>query len=170
MFKYAFLLLKQMLESIPEIPSVMWYASQYDESVDEAVFYCPACYIEFLPIEPDQNGLQVQSGDMVFRVHLFTEYYNDDDQILSHFELSDLIYQKLQGSTGKASDIPAYANLAGTPEDFNVLNKISRIGIIPDHAVTNTSVTIQEFLCRAIDLAAAIRYVLVNADIEVIRP
>lgn len=170
MFKYAFLLLKQKLEAISGIPKVMWYASQYDEEMDEAVFYCPACYIEFMPMEFDQGGLQVQGADMVFRVHLFTEYYNDDDTLLSHFDLGDEIYRTLEGSVAKLSDLPAYANLAGTDQDIAVLNRISRIGIIPDHSVTNTSVTVQEFRCRAIDLAAAIRYILVNADVDVIRP
>ena len=170
MFKYAFLLIKQLLESIPDIPQVMWYAAQYDVDTDEAVFYCPACYIEFLPLEFDQSGLQVQGADMVFRVHLFTEYLNEDDQLLSHFDLSDKIYQQLEGTSATISEIPTFEALAGTEEDVVVLNKISRITLIPDHSVTNTSVTIQEFRCRAIDLAAAIQYVLVNAEACVIRP
>lgn len=170
MYKYSYLLLKQILESIEGIPRVMWYASQYDEAMDEAVFYCPACYIEFLPMEFEVGGLQVQGADLVFRVHLFTEYYDDDDQLMTHFDLSDKIFQALEGTWAKVSELPAFGALAGTTQDFNVLNKISRIGIIPDHAVTNTSVTIQEFRCRAVDLAAAIRYVLVNADVNVLRP
>ncbi len=155
MIHHIFRALKQRIEAIDGLPACSWFNSQYDEDSDEAVYLVPHVYLEFLPIPLNQEVSLIQTSDNVrFRVHLFTEYYNDENEVLSHYDQVAGIHKALTKKTLLLSELTEYAGLAGTPDDKVILNTMTRTEITPDHNQSNTIITIQEFVASGVDLSA----------------
>lgn len=168
MLKYIYLIIKARLEAeIASLPVVAWYNNQYNQDDPEALFAVPAVYIEFLPVPLTDYGRRIQGGDVTFRIHLVTEYYDDDDETLAHFDLSNDIFATLDDMEGWASELPQFAALLGTDDDYLFLNQVSRTQIVPDHAQTNLVVTIQEFKALAIDLSNMRTWVETPATLDI---
>lgn len=169
MLKYIYLIIKARLEAeIAALPVVFWFNNQYDQDDEEAIFAVPSVYIEFLPVPMQDFGERIQAGEVRMRVHLLTEYYDDDDATLAHFDLSSAIHASIDDMEAWASELPVYSALAGTEDDFLIINQASRTAIIPDHAQTNLIVTIQEFKFFAVDLSNIRTYLDKNVTLDII--
>ena len=165
MTKYPYLILKRKLLQILNIPKVQWLSTQLNDE-GQAVYHVPSCYIQFLPAQPQALGNNLQAADLTFRVHLYTENIDEDDEVLVHLDLASAIYAKLQGEVGMLSELPAFASLAGTDDDVAVMNVMNRTQYIPDHETARTHTTIQEFTCFCVDLSNAPQYQNVTIALE----
>ncbi|MEM7372805.1 MAG: hypothetical protein AAF587_29560 [Bacteroidota bacterium] len=169
MLKLPFLLLQQRLSEMSQLPDVRWFNAQFDQNKDEAVFYVPSVYIEFLPMDLEDIGEQVQGGEVMFRIHLMTELYDDNDRVLAHFDLVDDIFKHLHGWDVMKSALPEFSALQDTEDDVAIINKVVRTRLIPDHAQSNTIITVQEFKTYVADFAAMKSYIEFSPTITVLR-
>lgn len=170
MLKYPYLIIKQLLESLPNVPAAFWFNAQYDQESEEAVYYVPAVYIEFMPVEFPDVQRRIQLASVRFRIHLMTETFIDDDSILTHFDITNEIHKALSGYEAQLSVLPEFADLADTDDDITVINQCTRTQLIPDHSQTNLTITTQEYQASIMDVEAIRAYNEQIITSSVIRP
>lgn len=174
MYRFPFLLIKQRLEQeVPGLKETDWFMQQYEQGRSRykndsaAVLYAtPACYIEFLPIDPQTlGGGKVQQAPVRFRIHTVTSclYDNhrriyDPSAPINHLDFVDMAFAALQGYRAKLSQLQGFDHLAGTEQDHRVMNSIDRKGIIAEHRLSDLMVTVQEFSCLCNDVSANLTY------------
>lgn len=165
MFNLIYRVLKARLEAISSVEAVSWYNGQPDQNNEEAVYAIPHVYIEFLPIELGQSIGPTPYGELRFRVHLYSEYHDDDNEVFTHLDLVGSIHAELLRFQGMLSDIPEFAVLKGTANDRTVFNQLVRTRIIPDHAQTNTIISITEYKGAAVDISAFKAITTISPDL-----
>jgi hypothetical protein len=161
MFQYAYQLLRQKLLAVPavsgyQLKEAKMYAGQYLDDSGEAIYAVPAAFIEFLPVETRQYGEKIQGGVMQVRIHVITEWADDDDHTLTHMRLSAAVYKALNQYSGSLGELAAFSPLLGTSDDIHVFNNLTRIRIEPNTLEGRVVVTIQTFECMVMDLDAVV--------------
>lgn len=159
MIKYPYQIIRQRLLTISALKAVDYYNGQYQDESGEAIYGIPCVFIEFLPIELQDFPQDVQAAEIQIRLHLVTEYYDGDNNILSHMDIATLIYQKLSKYTPRLSELPEFSGLTNAP---TVFNSMIRTGITTDHSQSGLVITIQEFKAWAVDLSNIVAYTDVN--------
>jgi hypothetical protein len=160
MIKLVFQLLQHVVSSINGSPQVRWFAAQTDDN-DEAVYYVPAVYIEFMPVTtaelPSPNlGSVLQEADITVRIHLMTDktHPDDDNDVMDHLDLCDSIHKAISTTGTMKSAIPMHAALVNTLSDYHICNRFTRTGITTDHSQSSVIVTILEYSTHAVDTSA----------------
>lgn len=149
--KYTYLLLKQLASNLTEVKEFDWYRGQGTANFKGGLKVPVGVYLEILPFDTKSLGNGIQEGVITFDLHLITNNVADADKRIApvsgidHLLITEKVYKAISGSSGKMSDIPAYVSLLGEPEDFTVLNTISRIRVVPDHNNQEVMKTTQRF-------------------------
>jgi hypothetical protein len=168
MYRFPFLLLKQRLEQeVPGLKETDWYMRQYAESGKGTLYTTPACYIEFLPVDPEtMGGGKIQQAVIRFRIHTVTTNLHDNHKrihdpnaAINHLDYVDMAFAALQGFRAKLSQLQGFDHLAGTEKDYRVMNSIDRKSIVGEHKLDKLMVTVQEFSCLCYDVSANLTYV-----------
>lgn len=175
MYKYIYLLLKQRLNTeIPEIKEVTRNAGQEGTgSGRKKTLVLPGLYLSFLPTNVASLGRGIQEGVVEFTATLKTDCFYDDDKrysqdILDHYGLADLVHRYLSGYSARLSDLPAFAALKDTPEDYLVFNTIDRTAIDEGQEQRSVMRTVQTFRCLAMDYAGNKKFQKIVRDLEIL--
>lgn len=171
MIKELYQLIKQRLQTITELKEVDLYLGQFEQDGDVTLYQAPAVYIEFDPISFNQHSKGVQNAQVLFTVYLVSEALGADDRkildngVINHMGLLDDIFVALQGYVGLLSNLPAFASLAGTPQDFTVINSIVRTGFeMLQTPPSNLYVSLQTFEFNWFDTTACPELTDVTVD------
>lgn len=182
MIRLLYMLLRAKLQSLtlPGLETVLlkeveWFQNQYDlREPEKQMLAVPACYIEFTDSDFTNNANGAQYMPQNFRLHIVTLIGGLQQRInpmptgaLAHHQIVDEVYVGIQKYAGKASDIPALAEYAGTTSDFQVINSCNRTGISPNYDGGHIMVTILSFKALCFDPAAVKHYSKVQATLNV---
>lgn len=152
------------------------FTNQYDlREPDKQMLAVPACYIQFTDSQFEGAGAGAQYLPQIIRLHIVTlagsnlqRYNTGPSGPPAHDQILDLAYIGIQGHRAKASDLPALASLANTPQDFEVFNACTRKAIYPDYDGGHIIVTILDFKTLAFDPAAIKHYTKVMAQLNAV--
>lgn len=172
MYKLPYILLKQRIEEIVnELKGVEPYFNQ--DSTEGDLLTTPKAFIEFKDVPTNDLGNNVQEGELNFDVILCTKTYKDknkwlyDDANQVHLDLSDLIFKALSGFSAFASSAPGLVALAGTKNDYKVLNSITRTNVTPVKLLHKNLMSTQSFKCHVKDRSAKVTYQQATPDLVV---
>lgn len=85
-------------ERVPQIQSIdLWN----ENMTEDATYPCPAVFIEFETIEWRQQNNSVRRGNIAVRLHVLTQYSNNNDNKLDFFDLLDNINAAMHGLRGE---------------------------------------------------------------------
>lgn len=174
MLTYPYHLIKNRVTSkVPELKEIDWFLNQYDPSGPGIIYTAPGLYIEFLPFDTQSLGGGVQMAAAEFRMHLVSDNVFDNDKRIrkttptDHANLIDKTYNAVYKYRGLLSDLPEFAALAGTENDFRLINSIDRTGVVPPHNLSGLMVTVQSFRCVLYDHTATKAWQSIAPDLEI---
>jgi hypothetical protein len=171
--KYTYLLLKQLASTITEVKEFDWYRGQGTANFKGGLKVPVGIYLEIAPFDTRSLGNGIQEGVITFDLHLITNNLADADKRIApvsgidHLLIAEKIHKAISGSSGKLSDIPAYVALLGEPEDFTVLNTITRTRVIPDHSNQENMKTTQRFSAYFKDFSDFKPFVTATATLDI---
>lgn len=169
--KELYLLIKNRIAEVQELETVDWYTGQDEQLGDQVIRVARAAYIEFLPLDWEMLGGRVQRALAEFEIRFVQTHLLDGDQpvvdgIANHFGIASDIYKKLQSWEGLLSDLSGMNALAGTANDFQLINSIDRTAFVPQHNLSNLWVTVQRFQATVYDYNAVKAYQQVTANLN----
>lgn len=158
-------------------PLIQCYLGEPAQDGEGNLLYTtPAVFIKFSPVRTQSRliafGLpSIQYGEMEVTVILIDDcVYDDDRRILdtglNHLAKAEAIYLALQNFSPLLSDLPGNSALLGTQEDAVIFNEMERVGITPDHGISNLLRTEQTFRCVANDLSALPGYIEILRNLD----
>jgi hypothetical protein len=151
---------KRIQEKVSGVKQVDWFYNQYEEGEEgNMVWVTPSVYLQFLPIEWQDLGSRVQSGDMTLLVHLATDSGYENKQritVTEHLELDKALKNALHGWGCPLSYTPSVTNVAGTANDGILINRLTRKGTESDHALRECMVTIATYTGSVYDYSSLI--------------
>ncbi len=151
MYKIPYLILKAKLTALTDLKLVDIDLQQ--ERAKGGLRCAPAALIRFLPTALTSIGKRQQQGELEFEVRLLSDVSHGDDKRITnnlpvnHYELCELIYKALDGTSGKLSEAAGFTDLAGTANDSLVLGTIDRSNIADGNSYTRLMQTTQRFKC-----------------------
>lgn len=160
MLKYNYTALKSHLSSIQAIKHIDWFLDQYAQVGEDHIHTTPEVLIEFAPINWTTLPSGVQRGVLTFITHTVSDSaYGDerdmtDTLYINHLDIDQKIFQKLMNKRFMFSDVPGNEALAGTDNDYVLMESIVRIESIPHTALSNLVSTLQTFQCTIYDYSA----------------
>jgi hypothetical protein len=122
-----------------------WYNGQYDQNGDQTLFEQAVCFLEFMPLNFLRGHLDAQMAVVQFDVHIVQESIGgDDDRVIGidHLEKVDDVFLALQSFSAKVEDVPGYV---GLPDNTVLINPIVRVGLSPDHRMSNILASVMRF-------------------------
>lgn len=155
MIRHAFLLLSaHLIEAVPELNGAVWFFNRpLLDPLMEAQYRLPSAFIEFpsaVMLARERSG--IQPANLTFRVHTLDAFTYDANDVVSALIIAEKVWIALDGFSAKLSALPEFAALAGTPQDIQVINTVSRIGIEADHDHADVAGNVQTFLANVNDL------------------
>jgi hypothetical protein len=175
MLSLVYQALKKRLSEVTTPDYVDWYMGQYLEADAEdggqLLWGTPAQFIEFLPVQWQTLGNNVQAANTKFNIHLVNDCYHDDDKritdaALGHLVQEAAVYAALQNWRCLMSYVPGLEALADTPNDRVLIESITRESTDPDHNMGRQIVSVQGFACRIYDYGAVKNWVEVLATLQ----
>jgi hypothetical protein len=159
---------KHALATITELREVDMYLEQ-DSTKDTktALYAAPALFIEFSFVSKLRtHGQQIQSAIVDITFHLLTETLHETgskrmkkETPKDHMMIYDKIFKNFQGFGSKISFLPAFASLKNTPNDYTVMNSLSRVDQSLPHKFRKAMMkSSQTFRCVIYDHAALKQY------------
>lgn len=153
---------KRLLDTLPWLEYVDYYFQQYTEFEGQGAIVrrTPCVFVEFAPIDWNQQGLNTQKGIQYIMIHLVNESgYDNEDRVLdtqavNHFERESEVYAALAGFRPKLGYLPEYAALANTAEDKQIMESLQRYNTNSDHELSRFMVSVQTFAATVFDYAA----------------
>lgn len=175
MLSLVYQALKKRLVNTTTPAYVDWYMGQYLEPEAEEggqlLWRTPAQFVEFMPVQWQTLGNNVQAANTQFNLHLVNDCYHDDDQritdaALGHLAQEAAVYATLQNWRCHLSYVPGFEALEGTPDDRVLIESITRERTDPDHNMGRQIVSVQGFACRIYDYGAVKNWVEVLAALN----
>ena len=171
MLIYPYLLIKNRLINQVSDITCYWYKDQDLKKTRGALRSQHQVLIRFDNPDIEQLGCDVQGANLSFAVMLVTDTaYDDQDKRLTqtgHPEKAENIYKALSGYFANLSALPDFSNLAGTDDDYRILNSIRRTQYRPDHNMSNLIITDQQFTCYMKDYSAVDEFQEVTKGLEI---
>lgn len=170
MFRFPYLLLKQRLQTVAAIIEVEIDAGQ--EDIAGALKTVPLALFRFAPVPLSSYGRGRQQGVLTFEVKLITENYQtgtprvDEAGASAHYEIVDEIHRTLDGQTLLLSQIPRFAPLAGGPNDYVVMNALTRVNV-EDRSRSARLITVKQYQSFFQDRSNDQQFTKVVAGLEI---
>ena len=170
MYKYPYLLLKHLLGQIPELKEIEIDYGQ--ETTKGALKTLPTVLIRFRPTTWNSLARGEQEATQQIDITTITESYSDPSQkidqagALDHYEVTNLVHTKLDGHSFLLSDLPQFASLKGTENDYVVMNSFARI-FSQDRFQSASLKTDQRYRTQLIDKSANKTFTHVIKGLEI---
>ncbi len=153
----------RLSERVPALREIAWYRQQNTPGAAGSLKTLPAAFIRFNPVEVKTFPLGWQRATLTFDVIVMADNFRDgDERILdsdpahSGQAIADQVYAALNDWNALFSDL--FPPMAGTPDDYQLLNSITRTGITASHENAPVLETVQSFTCLAVDASNVKRY------------
>lgn len=171
MYTYPYQIIKNKLKAnVLEIKDLDWFINQYSKSDKSAMLYTlPGVYVQFLPMDTDQIGMQTQIAECEFDIHLVTSNLFDKGEqrirkaeATDHAMIMDKIYKTLNGKKGTMAEVDNPG-----ADNYIILNSMTRTRVTPPHELASNMVSIQRFKTVIFDYSANKIFQKLMPDLEV---
>lgn len=149
---------------------------EYDQSKDVRTGKLTkphSLFVGFEPFECLDFQDNIQRCAVIANFRLVTENKREGDERVRHDSAGHIALQReifihTQPITqGRLSEIPEFTSLAGTEDDFHILNSITRVGGDTDHSGNAKITSTQQFRIVYFDYSACKDFQKVTADFEI---
>ncbi len=148
---------KRLNDAIPEVAGrIHWYNSLLTDDQADPIFQTPSLFIEFAEIQlrelKGHSNKQAQGGHLSFSIHCIEQFNYDDDAVLNALSIADKVYKALHKRDFRLSELPEFASLRGTNQDWVLLSTIVRTAVAADHRHVNLADSVVRFACEVVDV------------------
>lgn len=171
---HIYQLIKQRIEAqVPQIKEFGWYMGQGTSAYKGGLVAAPACFLEYIQIDMDSNAKREQMGTVNFKLILISESLNDSPNRtietinFSHLATVGNVFMFMHGYSPFLSELPEYAHLKDTPQDYQVFTPPNRTTIRTDHSNRSILITEQIFSCKAKDFSAVTNYTKLPVALQI---
>lgn len=173
MIEIIYKIIKQALAAyLPDAKLIDLDLAQYDQRRDDAVRTTPAIYIKLSDPVWKQlpGGVQKSVMTIMLTVVSHTAYGDErditDKDNIDHLRFHDGVYKCLLNKRFLLSYLPEYVSVAGTTNDRQMIETITRISSKHPVAMNNLIITSQVFEAVVYDYSAQVQLIAVLAQLE----
>lgn len=139
MLEAIYTLLTARLQSINALKEVGWYMGQPTRDNAAKLYTTPAAYLEVRPFNTLTEYRKLQRAAVDFVIYTTGTSLHTGSKRLAkatatdHMALVEAVHAALQGWRAYLSNHPQHSAVAGTADDYLVINSIQRVQLQPDH-------------------------------------